>query len=317
MKAITLPEAGGIDKLLLEEVAQPQLQPEEVLVKVKALSINPVDLKTRSGKALYGSLQAEKPLILGWDIAGTVAETGAAVSKFKTGDEVFGMVNFPGHGRAYAEFVAAPEAHLAHKPAEISFTEAAAATLAALTAWQVLVHQAKVQQGQRVLVHAAAGGVGHFAVQIAKQLGAYVIGTASAANADFLKQLGVDEHIDYRSTNFEDMVQDVDVVLDSLGVENSLKSVRVLRPGGVLISIVGGAKEEVLALAQEKQVRAENYLVHSSGQDMEKLAELLQSGKLKPHIHEVFGFESMAEAHRQVETGHTRGKVVVTVGGNV
>lgn len=150
--------------------------------------------------------------------------TGDEVTNFKEGDEVFGMVNFPGHGRAYAEFVAAPENHLAIKPANISHQEAAAATLAALTAWQVLVHQAGIKPGQRVLIHAAAGGVGHYAVQIAKHFKAYVIGTASAENAGFLKELGVDEPIDYKREKVEQKIKDVDIVLDSLGAENSLKS---------------------------------------------------------------------------------------------
>lgn len=313
MKAIVLKEAGGVENLITQELDTPAIQKNEVLVKTKALSINPVDIKTRNGKALYASIKSEPPIILGWDISGEVVGVGEEVVKFKTGDEVFGMVNFPGHGRAYAEYVAAPEAHLAIKPTEISHQEAAAATLAALTAWQVLVQQAKIQSGQRVFIHAAAGGVGHFAVQIAKHFGAYVLGTASAANASFLKDLGIDEHIDYKKENFEEMVHDLDVVLDPLGGEITLQSLNVLRNGGKLISIVGGVKEEVHALAQKRNIQASNYLVHSSGEDMKQLAKLLKDGRLKAQVSHQFSFDNIANGHLQIETGRTRGKVVINV----
>jgi NADPH:quinone reductase-like Zn-dependent oxidoreductase len=311
MKIIALPQAGGPEKLIQQEIEKPAIGDQEVLVKVHAIGINPVDIKTRSGKALYGSLEVQQPLILGWDISGEVVSVGKTVGSFKTGDAVFGMVNFPGHGKAYAEYVAAPAEHLALKPANISHQEAAASTLAALTAWQVLYHQANVQVGQRVLIHAAAGGVGHFAVQLAKHLGAYVIGTASASNAAFLQELSVDEHIDYTSTPFEEVLTDVDVVLDPIGGETTLKSLSTLKPGGKIISIVGGVKDEAKAEAEKRGIEASNYLVHSSGEDMETLAQLLQKGKLKAHVSAQFSFQEMAKAHQQIETGRTRGKVVV------
>src|SRR5690606_22069470 len=191
MRAVILTEAGGTENFSIEEIAIPEIKPKEVLVKVHAIAINPVDMKTRKGGAFLAKLQEQTPVILGWDISGEVQAVGEDVSSFKPGDEVFGMVNFPGNGRAYAEYVAAPEEHLALKPKNISHEEAVATTLAALTAWQVLVHEAKLSQGQQVLIHAAAGGVGHFAVQIAKHLGAKVIGTASASNEDFLMEIGV------------------------------------------------------------------------------------------------------------------------------
>lgn len=314
MKAFVLNEPGPPENLQLQEIDKPVPQKGEVLVKVRAISINPVDTKTREGKALYNTLKESAPVIVGWDISGEVVAVGDEVTYFKEGDEVFGMVNFPGHGKAYAEYVAAPEKHLAHKPANISHHEAAAATLAALTAWQVLVHEAGIKAGQRVLIHAAAGGVGHFAVQIAAYFKATVIGTASARNHDFLRTMGANEQIDYHKYKVEDVVMDADIVLDSLGEENTRRSLATLRDGGKIISILGGATEAVQAAAKERNIEAKNYLVHSSGEDQTQLAELLEAGKLRAHVSHVFNFEDMAEAHKQVETRKTIGKVVVTVG---
>ncbi len=311
MKAYILQEPGAAENLKLQEIDRPNPKSKEVLVKVKAISINPVDTKVREGKALYGQLKENTPVIVGWDISGEVVGVGEEVEYFKVGDEVFGMVNFPGHGKAYAEYVAAPEEHLAHKPANISHAEAAAATLAGLTAWQVLVEQGGIKPGQRVLIHAAAGGVGHYAVQIAKFFKAYVIGTASAHNHSFLKSLGTDEAIDYREKKVEEEVQEVDLVLDSLGEENTRKSLKTIKEGGTIISILGGATEAVKATAQERNITAKTYLVHSSGEDMAKLADLLKEGKLKSHIYQSFAFEDMAEAHKQVESRKTSGKVVL------
>lgn len=313
MKAVILTEPGGVENLQLQEVETPRPKSDEVLVQVHALSINPVDIKTRKGGALYASMKEQPPVILGWDISGVVVAAGSDVRRFKEGDAVFGMVNFPGHGRAYAEYVAAPEAHLALKPSAITHPQAAATTLAALTAWQVLFEQARLGKGQHVLVHAAAGGVGHFAVQLAKHHGAQVTGTASEANARFLQELGVDRHIDYRSQKFYEELKDVDVVLDPIGGETTEHSLQVVRPGGTLVSIVGGVKDHLKPTIEERQLQAKNYLVHSSGQDMEHLAALLQDGVLKPYISHHFPLEDIARAHGQIETGKTRGKVVVVL----
>lgn len=313
MKAFVVNNPGSPETLELTQLDQPLIKADEVLVKVKAISINPVDTKTREGKAFYTTLQETAPVVIGWDISGEVVETGAQVTAFKPGDEVFGMVNFPGHGKAYAEYVAAPEAHLTHKPENISHHEAAAATLAALTAWQVLVHEASIKPGQRVLIHAAAGGVGHFAVQIAKHFKAYVIGTASRENHDFIRSLGADEQIDYKEQKVEDEAKEVDIVLDSLGEENASRSLNCLKEGGKLVSILGGAKEAVQQVAQKRNIEAKNYLVHSSGEDMAKLAGLMHQGIIKAHVSHTFKFEDMAKAHAQVETHKTRGKVVVQI----
>ncbi|HYH16641.1 MAG TPA: NADP-dependent oxidoreductase [Flavisolibacter sp.] len=313
MKAIIVTEPGGVDNLKFHETDKPVPTPNEVLIEVAAISINPVDVKTRKGGSLFDKMKTDIGVILGWDISGRIIAVGDNVTKFAPGDEVFGMVNFPGHGKAYAEYVAAPEDHLAKKPATLSHQEAAAATLALLTAWQVLVKEANLQRGQRVLIHAAAGGVGHFAIQVAKYLGAYVIGTASAANGDFIKSLGADEHIDYTRQNFEEAVQGVDVILDPIGGEVTQRSLEILNPGGVLISIVGGVKDYLQSIITEKGVRASNYLVHSSGEDMEQLALLLEKGIIRSFVSHQFTFDQLTAAHEQVESSHTRGKVVVTM----
>jgi NADPH:quinone reductase-like Zn-dependent oxidoreductase len=313
MKAIITTHFGSPE--VLEEISLPipSITDHEILVQVKAISINPVDVKTREGKGMAGRLQNISPLILGWDISGVVAETGKAVTEFKKGDEVFAMVNFPGHGKAYAEYVAAPANQFALKPKTISHEEAAAATLAALTAWQGLVTTAKIKKGQRVLVHAASGGVGHYAVQIAKYFGTHVIGISSGANKDFVLSLGADEHIDYQKIKFEDAVKDVDVVFDSLGPENVERSLRTVRNGGTIVSILGGFNDANAAKAKEKNISGASILVQSNGEDMKEISRLLSEGRIKSHVSQVFPFSKMQDAHRSVETGKTKGKVVVTI----
>ncbi len=313
MKAIILKEAGAPENLVITDLPVPEPKKDEVLVKVKAISVNPVDVKTRKGLALYNELKKDEPVILGWDIAGEVVQAGEDVTSLEEGDEVFGMINFPGHGKAYAEYVTAPANHLAEKPDLISTQEAAAGTLAALTAWQVLLDEAKLQAGEKILIHAAAGGVGHFAVQIAKYLGAYVIGTASEANYDFVKELGADDFVDYTKEKFEDIVKDVDVVFDTVGGDNPLRSLPVLKEGGRLVAIAGGITDEVIKLAETRKIKAWKHMVHSNGDDMEQIAELMEAGTIKPYIFKEYAFEEMAEAHRQIETGKTRGKIVVVL----
>lgn len=311
MKAITINQPGGTEQLQLVVLKTPSVLPNEVLVKVRAISINPVDVKTRLGRGLYSRLADENPLIPGWDISGTVVETGNAVAELVIGDEVFGMVNFPGHGKAYAEYVAVQAGHLALKPGNVSHEEAAASTLAALTAYQAIIHNAKVKAGQRVLIHAAAGGVGHFAVQIAKHAGAWVAGTSSAGKRDLVISLGANEHVDYRSVRFEEVLTEIDFVLDTIGGDNIDRSLRVMKKGGTLISIPTGLNESVTQKAKAMGINGYSILVHSSGADMKALAAMLSSGELKAHVSQVFPFEQMAEAHKQVKSGHTAGKVVV------
>jgi NADPH:quinone reductase-like Zn-dependent oxidoreductase len=223
------------------------------------------------------------------------------------------MVNFPGHGQAYAEYVAAPAAHLAIKPANITHEEAAAATLAALTAYQAFVHKTTVTPGQKILIHAAAGGVGHFAVQLAKHLGAYVIGTSSAANKEFVLSLGADEHIDYQTQRFEAVVHEVDLVLDAVGGDNIARSLAVIKPGGTLITIPSGLADTVAEQAKAKNINGFFFLVQSSGDDMKQIASLLARNVLKAHVSLTFPFHDLPKASAQIETGKTKGKLVVTV----
>ncbi|GAA4313656.1 NADP-dependent oxidoreductase [Mucilaginibacter gynuensis] len=313
MKAIVLKEFGPASNLEITNIPLREIEAGEVLIQVKAISINPVDVKTRAGKGMAGRLKDIHPLILGWDISGVVTQAGSEVKDFKVGDEVFGMVNFPGHGKAYAEYVISPADQLALKPANISHEEAAAATLAALTAYQGLVHKANLQAGQRILVHAAAGGVGHFVVQIAKHLGAYVIGTSSAANKDFVLSLGADEHIDYRAVPFETVVKDVDLVFDAIGGDNIDRSIEVVKNGGTLISIPSGLHDGITEKAKARGVNGFFFLVASNGDDMKQVADLLEKGIIKAHVSATYPFEDMAKAHEHVETGRTVGKVIVTV----
>lgn len=324
MKAIVLTAPGEIENLQLTDIPVPIPADREVLVQVKAISINPVDAFVRRDasrgntsflKHVLKLKDGESPIILGWDISGIVIQTGEGVTRFKKGDEVFGMVNFEGHGKAYAQYIAAPEEHLALKPGNITHAEAAAATLAALTAWQSLVTYAKIKAGDKVLIHAAAGGVGHYAVQIAKYFGAYVIGTSSAANRDFVLQLGADEHIDYNKERFEDRVQDATIVLDSLAIPGHLnRSLDALKPGGRLISLLTFFTDEVLVRQAEiKKVFTHRLGVTSNGEDMKAIASLLQNGKLHSTISQTFRFEEIHQAHLKVETGHTVGKLVITV----
>jgi len=311
MKAIILKDFSGADQLQEVELPVPGINDGEVLVQVKAISINPVDVKTSLGRGAAGSFKDADPKILGWDMAGVVKESKSPL--FEAGDEVFGMVNFPGQGKVYAEYVAAPADQLAEKPNNISFPAAAATTLAALTAWQAFSDHSRVRAGQRVLVHAAAGGVGHFAVQIAKHAGAYVVGTASAVNRDFVLGLGADVHIDYKTDNFEELAKDMDFVLDPIGGENIDRSLKVLKNGGTIISINSGANENVEEKAKAKGMKGIKMLVQSSGEDMQNLASLLEEGALKPEVSILLPFEKMKDAFAQVASGSTRGKVVVTI----
>lgn len=311
MEAIILKDFGGVENLEPAEVAVPTPGPGEILVGVRAISINPVDIKTRNGKAMASLLGKEKPMILGWDIAGEVLQS--AIPKFRTGDRVFGMVNFPGIGRAYAARVAAPASQLALMPDTISFPEAAAATLAALTAWQALTTHATIKRGDRVLIHAGSGGVGHFAIQMARHLGAYVLTTTSAQNGDFVLGIGANEFIDYRRVPFEEAAGEIDFVLDTLGDDYIDRSLKTMKKGGTLISLPSGKNDSVSAKAGAVGMNGSSMMVKSSGTDMERIAELLSTGAIKSHIADTFLLKEMQKAHLQIETKRTRGKVVVLI----
>ncbi len=314
MRAIILEQAGSSENLKIKEVTKPTIRENEVLVAVKAISINPVDYKIRLAEEGLNMMYGDKrPVILGWDIAGEVIETGKETSQFKKGDKVFGMINFPGQGNAYAEFLASPETHLAKVPENTSYEAAAATTLAALTALQVL--ETRIKENDRVLIHAGSGGVGHFAIQIAKTKGAHVITTSSAKNKDFVISLGADEHIDYRTQAFEEVLTDIDFVLDGMGGEILFNSIKVLKEGGEVLSLPTPKPviEEAQKIADAKKAKVSALLVQSSAKDMNTLKEMLENGTLKPYVSKTFNFEDMAKAHQQLESGRTIGKVVVTL----
>ncbi|MEM0939125.1 MAG: NADP-dependent oxidoreductase [Bacteroidota bacterium] len=313
MKAIILLEAGGVNNLLTTDIDRPQINESEVLVEVKAISINPVDFKVRGAEHVLNMIYGEeRPAILGWDISGVVVEKGSEVNNFEVGDRVFGMVNFVGKGKAYAEYVAAPSDQLAKIPEEVTFHSAAASTLAALTALQVL--QDKIKTDDRVLIHAGSGGVGHFAIQIAKSMGTRVITTSSTKNKELVLSFGADQHIDYRKQAFEEMLSDVDFVFDMFNGDILLKSIQVAKEGGTVFSIpTPDFTEEVKALAEEKNVNLQFHMVQSNGNDTQTIAGLLKNGAIKPHISKVFSFDEMRKAHEQLESGRTVGKVIVTL----
>ncbi|MFJ9347399.1 NADP-dependent oxidoreductase [Streptomyces sp. NPDC101237] len=309
MRAISQDVLGGPEVLKVIEMARPAPRPNEVLVRVRAAGLNPTDWKHRESGGFLG----KPPFVLGWDVSGTVEEIGIGVAAFRPGDEVFGMAPYPfGHG-THAEYVIVPARALVPKPAGIDHVQAGALPLVSLTAWQALVENADVQPGQRVLIHAAAGGVGHVAVQIAKARGAYVIGTASAAKHDFLREIGVDEPVDYRSVDVTETVRDADVVLDTIGGDTSVASLRTLRPGGILVSIVPLGSAELYDEAARLGVRAVRMLVDADRAGMRAVAGLVEEGKLRATVAGTFPLTDAAKAHEVGGTGRTTGKLVLVV----
>ncbi|MFV8185616.1 MULTISPECIES: NADP-dependent oxidoreductase [unclassified Streptomyces] len=307
MRAISQDDLGGPEVLKVVELPRPEPRTNEVLVRVRAAGVNPTDWKHRA----TGGFLGRPPYVLGWDVSGVVEAVGIGVAHFKPGDEVYGMLSYPfGHG-SHAEYVSAPARWFAHKPASLDHTQAGALPLVSLTAWQALVENADLQPGQRVLIHAAAGGVGHVAVQIAKARGAHVIGTASAGKHEFLRGIGADEAIDYRETDFAEAVKDVDVVLDTIGGDTGMRSLRVLRPGGIVVSIIPMGSNDFPEEAERLGVRALRMLVDASRSGLEAITELVEAGKLRPEIAGTFPLAEAAEAHRQGETDRTAGKLVL------
>jgi NADPH2:quinone reductase len=314
MRAALLRVFGPAQNLTIDKIPVPLPATGEVLVKVKAAGINPVDYKTRSGKG-FAAKELHLPAILGWDIAGEVVSLGEGVSRFDRGDRIFGMSNFPQAGNAYAAYVVVHEDQFARIPAGVSNEVAAATPLAALTAWEALFDHGGLEAGQRVLIHAAAGGVGHIAVQLAKWKGAYVIGTASHRNHQLLNELGVDLPLDYNTQDFATLVQGVDVVIDGIGGDTTLRSLDILKPGGILVSLPSMYKDDpaVLAKAAKKGVTVKWMSVKPSGERMEKLADLLAVGDLKVKVDQTFPLEEVSKAHEAVETHHVTGKVVLVM----
>ena len=316
MRAIVFDEFGGRDRLHLTERPRPEPGPGEVRIAVAAAGVNPVDWKLREGK-LADRLPHEFPVTPGWDAAGVVDRVGEGVDDLAPGDEVYTYCRLPTvHAGAYAEFVAVPAAMVARKPANLTLEHAAAVPLAALTAWQALVDSAEVRGGEHVLVHAAAGGVGHFAVQIAGHRNARVFGTASRGNHPFLEGLGVERTFDYANLDFRQRVRDiepdmvVDVVLDTVGGETLTRSAELLREGGRLVSIVD--PDGVAALA-DRGVDARFVFVEPDGAELAHIARLIEEGDIVPHVSEVLPLAEAARAHELSEAGHVRGKLVLAV----
>ncbi|MFI6362071.1 NADP-dependent oxidoreductase [Nocardia sp. NPDC050630] len=309
MRAIVQRSFGGPQVLQVAEAIRPVPGATEVLVRVHAVSINPVEPIIRSGAF---PLIGQPPFTLGWDLSGVVEEVDPGVNRFRVGDEVYGMPYFPKAAGGYAEYVVAPSRQLVRKPSGLTHAEAAALPLAGLTAWQMLVDIAELQAGQRVLVHGAGGGVGHLAVQIAKARGAYVIGTASAGKHEFLRGLGVDKLIDYRTADFVDVVRDVDVVLETIGGGTAERSLSTLRKGGILVTAVDKASTALPKLAAAAGVRFAGISVEPDVVGLEALTQLVESGKLHPYVQQTLPLENAAKAHELVEQGNVQGKIVLT-----
>src|SRR5437762_7427222 len=332
MKAFILDRYGSADHVRAGDMPDPELREDDVLVQIHAASVNQLDSKIRSGE-FKRILPYRLPLILGHDVAGIVVRVGSRVRRFKPGDEVYAR---PADGRigAFAEFMAINEADVAIKPRALTMEEAASIPLVGLTAWQALIERANLQRGQRVLIHAGSGGVGTFAIQLAKHVGATVATTTSTANIDLVRRLGADIVIDYKKEDFADVLRDYDVVLNSLDGETLKKSLRVLKPGGNLISISGPPDPEfarqlglsrILELvmrllsfrirrqARRHQVNYSFLFMIASGEQLRQIGSLIETGAIRPVLDRVFPFESTKEAMAYVENGRAKGKVVVKI----
>ncbi len=310
MKAVILNEYGGPEALKYQDTPKPEPTNDEILVRVIAAAVNPVDTYVRQGMFAKRGID-NRPLIIGYDIAGVVEKTGADAKRFKAGDQVYCYLSVP-RGGGYAEFAVAKESETAPKPKNINFAEAAAVPLAATTAWQALIDTAKIDKGQTVLIHGGSGGVGSFAIQIAKARGAKVIATASTAHQELLKQLGVDQAIDYTTTKFEDVVKDVDVVLNCVRADALGRSYGVVKKGGIIVSITDEPDQNECA---KRGIRGTRMGAHPDSKVLEELTKLIEAGKMKPIVSQTLPLAEASKAHEQVETHHTLGKIVLIVAG--
>ncbi|WP_316801420.1 NADP-dependent oxidoreductase [Pedobacter frigidisoli] len=317
MKAIRISEFGLPKVMELKEIDRPVPKPDEILVKVYASGINPVDLVVRAGSNAALSSLLSLPMTPGWDTAGTIEELGDEVTGFQKGDAVYGVPNFPGDG-SYAEYVVAKASQFAIKPKNICFNDAAGIPLAALTAWTAMFEFGKLKMGERILIQGASGSVGGFAVQFAKSIGAYVIGTASANNFDYLKQIGADELIDYKTQKFEDLVQEVDIVLEVSSVRDNnerIKSVQVLKQSGIFVSVNTdfAFNDEVIHALDEKNCKGELSANHARKESLEEIAKLIESGQVKVPQGKIFALRDAVEAHQLMESKSVKGKVILQV----
>lgn len=311
MKAIAIEQYGGPEVLRLMELPKPAVLEKDVLIEIHAASVNPVDWKIREGY-LKEMLHHRFPLILGWDAAGVVVETGPGVTRFNRGDKVFSRTDIARNG-TYAEYVAVDEKYVALKPANISFEGAAAVPLVGLTAWQALVDYAGMKKGDKVLIHAGSGGVGSFAIQLAKSRGCHVATTCSTTHVDFVKTLGADQVVDYTKGDFSLQIHDYDIVFDTIGGETYRKSFKVLRQQqGVIVSILEQPDHE---LAEKNGVRAGYLFMHPDGNQLAEIAELLESGEIKPVVGRILHLEEARSAQMMSQSRHVRGKIVLQVKG--
>jgi len=315
MKAIRIHEFGAVDVLTYEDVERPEPHAGEVLVRVRAAGVNPVDYASRQHPLPPTTGAKALPYILGWDIAGEVVALGEGVTQFAVGDEVYGMPRFPDEAKAYSEYTTAPVADIALKPRNLTYPEAAGVPLAALTAWQSLFDVAHLHAGQTVFISGGAGGVGHFAIQLAKWKGATVITTTSTRNVAFVRELGADVVIDYTRQALTDVVKDVDIVLDTIGEDVLRQLFQVVKRGGVIVSLPGHKGVQALGeqLAPQYGVTFVVAFVHPSGEQLAEMAHLLAAGQLKTHLDAIIPLHDVARAHTLSEGGHVRGKLVLTV----
>ena len=308
MKAIRVHQFGGPEVLKYEDAPRPVPAADEVLIKVYASGMNPVDWKMRAGLA-ESLFPIQLPFIPGWDVSGEIEEVGSDILTFKKGDEVYGRPDVTRDG-TYAEFVAVKANQINFKPKSINHDKASAVPLAGLTGWQGLFDYGHLEEGQKVLIHAAAGGVGSFAVQLAKWKGAYVIGTSSEENIDFLFDLGADEALDYKTVKFEDRLKDVDLVFDLIGGDTQQRSLKIIKKGGRLITTVQPKYQEE---AKANDIHMEVFMTQSLPEELEQLGNLIDSGKIKPVVTKTFPLKDAAAAQIEMENGHTRGKMVLIV----
>ena len=306
MKAMVIHEYGGPEVLKYEDIPQPELKDNQLLIRVIAAGVNPVDGMIRSG--MFKGNRAF-PIILGGDVAGVVEKVGSKITKFKVGDPVFAYVSLDSSG-GYAQYALVTEREAAPKPKSLTYVEAAAVPIVAMTAWQALVDTAKLSANQTVLIHGGSGGVGSFAIQIAKARGAKVIATASTANQDFLKQLGADVAIDYTKQKFEDVAKNVDVVLDSIGRDTLARSYGVVKKGGIIVSLVARPNESEL---EEHEIRGAALSVDPNSEELAEIGKLIDDKKIKVIVSQTFPLSEAMKAHEQVATGHTRGKIVLKI----
>lgn len=316
MRAAVIDQTGAPEVLTLREVPTARPISAELLVKVGAAGINPIDAKTRSGGGVSSAI-TQFPAILGGDFSGTVIASPYENHSLQPGDEVYGMTLVPRTQGSYAEYLAIPSISVTRKPRNLTTIEAAGVPLASMTAWGA-IRQAGVGAGQRVLIHAGAGGVGHFAVQFAAHLGAEVITTASEHNADWLRSLGASEVIDYRATRFEDRVSGVDAVIDLIGnvADNTgIRSLQVLKPGGIVVNVPSGSWPNLVADARNAGMRATGYKVSPDARVLEQITDLIEAGHVTVNVEAVYPLAEAAAAHAELEKGHTRGKIVLDIGG--